>query len=119
MCRLAAADTLLEPKALEAVAVVDAVNHSGQPVQSRPPADRRLIVEQDGTRVVFDQLPFNLPHQFLALIDIDLRRLLVDQLVDLGIAVAGVVAQRAGIIVLIKRTSGSSTAVSVMFIAIW
>ena len=78
----------VEPDVLEAPAVVDAVGHDRQVLEVRLAADCDVIVEEDRTGVVFNQFPLDLPHQLLALIDVGLGRLLINQLVNLWIAVA-------------------------------
>ena len=59
-------------------------------------------VEDDRPRDVFDQPALDLPDQFLALLRVRLHRLLFDQIIDLGIAVAGVVALRAADVILVE-----------------
>jgi hypothetical protein len=60
-----------------------------------------LQVEQDRAGIVLGQLAFDLPYQPLAFLDIGFGGLPFDQLVDLGIAVAGVVALCTADIVLV------------------
>jgi hypothetical protein len=63
-------------------------------------------VEDDRPRHVLLQLLVDLPHQLLALVDVGLLRLLVEQLLDLLVAVVGVVALRAAGVVLVERLVG-------------
>src|SRR5690348_4539753 len=64
--RLAAADAVVERDILEPRGVVDAVDHRRQALDIGLPAIRRLVVKQDRTGIVLDQLAFDLPHQLLA-----------------------------------------------------
>src|SRR6266568_8990852 len=82
----------IQPYILEAPAVVDAVDHHRQPFHLGLPAGRRAIVEDDRPGGVLLQFPVDLPYQLLALVLIRHRRLLVELLVELGVAVAAVVA---------------------------
>ena len=84
--------SLVEPKVLVAVSVVDAVDHHGHPLHLRVTTRRLPGVEDDWPGAILRQPPFDFPHQLLALLFVGLGRLLVDQLVDLGTAIARVVA---------------------------
>jgi hypothetical protein len=77
--------SLVEPEVLEALAVVDAVDHEAKSLEMRLPADCPARQEDDGPRIVFHQPALDVPNQLLALYLIGLDRLLIDQLVDLGI----------------------------------
>jgi len=66
-------------------------------------AVRSSGVEEDRTGVVLDQLALDFPDNLLSLLRVRLRRLLVHQLVDFGIAIAGIVARGAAYIILIER----------------
>src|SRR5438046_1252316 len=92
----------VEPEVLEAVAVIDAVDHRCQTLEVWLAAMRGVGVEQDRTGVVLDQLPLNFPDDLFALLGVGLGRLLVDQLVHLGIAKAGIIARRAAHIILVE-----------------
>ena len=59
-----------------------------------------------GRATVLLQFAVDLPDQLLALLRVGFHRLLVDQLVELGIAVAGVVALRAAGVVLVELLVG-------------
>src|SRR6516162_10435019 len=83
---------LVEPGVLKAPAIVIAVDHHRVPLELGLPAGRRARIEDDRTCGVFGQSAFDLPHQLLALVAFGLHRLLVDQPVDLGIAITGVIA---------------------------
>ena len=63
-------------------------------------------VEDDRPGIVFRQSPFNLPDDALAFFLVGFRRLLIDQPVDLGAAVAGVVALRRADIVFVELLAG-------------
>ena len=107
----------VEPEVLETRAVVDAVDHCRQPFDVWFAADCCTRIKQDRTGVVFDQFALDIPDNFFALLRIGLGRLAVDQLVDLGIAIAGVVARRAALIIFIKCHIRIVDAVSVTFTA--
>jgi hypothetical protein len=64
---------------------VDAVDHEAKSPELRLPADCAAREEDDGPRIVFHQPALYLPNQLLAPYRIGLDRLLIDQLVDLGI----------------------------------
>src|SRR5215471_9640524 len=75
----------VEPDVFEAPAVVDAVDHNGQPFHPGLPAGAAAGIENDGPDGVLRQPPFDLPDQFRALRRIGLHGLPVDQLIELGI----------------------------------
>src|SRR5690606_39591951 len=85
---------LFEPDVLVAEAVIGAVRHRGQVLDPRVEAGRRTGVEDDRTRRIFLQLLVDLPNQLLALLDVGFGRLLVEQLLQLRIAIVRVVALR-------------------------
>src|SRR5438270_12512656 len=93
---------LVEPYIFEAPAVVDAVDHDRQPLDLGLAAGRAARIEDHRPGNVLDQLPFDLPYQLFALFRIGFHRLPIDQLVDLGVAVAGVVAIRAAYVVFVE-----------------
>src|SRR6516164_3595184 len=93
---------LVEPEVFEALAVVDAVD-LGHEAFEPGVAVRSSGVEEDRTGVVLDQLALDFPDNLLSLLRVRLRRLLVHQLVDFGIAIAGIVARGAAYIILIER----------------
>ena len=74
-----------------APAVEEAVDQQRQPLYMRPPAGSATIVEDDRPGDVFGQFSLDLPHQLLALFRVGLARLPIDQLVNLGAAVAIIV----------------------------
>src|ERR1700730_7015766 len=80
---------LVEQEVFVAVAVVNAVDHDGQALHLRMPASRATRVKDDRTGIVLRQSSFDFPYQLLAFFLVGLHRLLIDQLVDLRIAVAG------------------------------
>src|SRR5436190_8817641 len=85
---------LVEPDVFHPVAVVDAVDHGYEPLDIGLRAGPAARIKDDRPSLVLGEFPFNLPHQLLALFPVGLGRLLIDQLVDLRIAIAGVVAHR-------------------------
>src|SRR5207302_8890722 len=104
--RLAARALSVEPEILEAEAVVDAVDHHRHPLDLGMLACRLSGVEDDRTGAVLGQPLFDFPHQLLALFLVGFRRLPVDQLVELGTAVAGVVALCRADVVLVELLVG-------------
>src|SRR5216684_4536129 len=86
---------LVQPDVLEAPAVEHAVDHDFQPLQSRLPACRKTQVIDDRARLILLQPAIDLPDQALALLLVGFHRLLLEQLLQLGVAVAGVIALRA------------------------
>src|SRR5439155_17713430 len=93
--RVAAVLLSIEPDVFEARAVVDAVDHQRYALDPRLKADRGPGVKDNGSDTVFRQSPLDLPHQLPALLGVGLDRLAVDQAVELGVAVAAVIAFRA------------------------
>jgi hypothetical protein len=63
---------IFEPEVVETRAVVDAVDHQGQPFHSRLPAGGLTGIEDDRANVVLGQSPFDLPHQLPAFVPIRL-----------------------------------------------
>src|SRR5215471_7026389 len=63
---------IFEPKVFETRAVVDAVDHQGQPFHPRLPAGGLTGIEDDRANVVLGQSPFDLPHQLPALVPVRL-----------------------------------------------
>src|SRR5262249_49422497 len=92
-----------EPEVFEARAVVYAVDHVGEALHLRLPAGRNAAVEDDRPRVILDQLLLDLPDQPPARARIGLSGLLLDQPIDLLVAIAGVVALRAAHVILVER----------------
>src|SRR6516165_5586439 len=92
---------IVEPEVFEALTVVDAVDHQGQPLQRGRSADRSARKEDHRPSVVLDQFSLDLPDQLLALPKISLDRLLIDQLIDVRVAVGRVITGRAAGIVFV------------------
>src|SRR5437763_1835562 len=95
-------ELLVEPGVFEPPAVVIAVHHHRVPLEIGLPAGRRNGVKDRRPRPVLRQLLFNLPDQPLALVVVGFHRLLVDQIVDFLVAIAGVIALGAADEVLVK-----------------
>src|SRR5215472_4764084 len=93
---------VVEPQILEAVAVVDAVDHYRHALQPRLPAVRHAGIEDGRPGIVFSQSLFDGPHHPLTLLEIALHRLAVDHLVDFRVAIPGVISLRTANIVLVK-----------------
>src|SRR3954466_5778776 len=84
-----------EPPIFHPPAIVLAVDHDRDALQLRLPAGRGAEVVDDRPGPVFLQLPVDLPNEALAFLLIALLGLPVEHLLQLGIAVAGVVTLRA------------------------
>ena len=76
------------------------------PLSCGLPACREAVVEQDRPRTVLLQLLVDFPDEAPALLLVPLHRLLIEQLVDFRIAVAGVIAVRAAGVILIELRVG-------------
>src|ERR1051326_5076578 len=94
---------LVEPDVFHPPAVVDAVGHHRVPLEIGLPAARPGWVEEHRPEGSFGQFALGLPDDFFALLWIGLHRLPVDQLVELRVAVPGIVAARAGIKILVEH----------------
>src|SRR5439155_16864611 len=92
----------VEPHDFHAPAVVEAVDHDLQPLHLRLPTGRLDVVIDDWPSRILLKLSVDLPHQLLALFLVHHRRLLVELLVELGIAIAAVVPGRAAGVVLVE-----------------
>src|SRR5205823_6425963 len=78
----------VEPNVFHAIAVEQAVDHDRQSLDVGVPARPLPTVEDDWPRTVLGQRILDRPHQPFALPLIAFDRLLLDQLVDFGVAVA-------------------------------
>src|SRR5260221_3957388 len=87
----------IEPDVFHAPAVVDAIGHQGDAFDLGPPAAGVATEIQHRAHDVLLQPPVDLPDQALALLLVGLHRLLVDQLVDLLVAVVHVGARAADV----------------------
>src|SRR5215510_4551194 len=96
----------VQPDVLHTKIVDDAVDHHRPTLHLWLPAVCEAVVEDDRPRTVLSQPSFDLPYQLLALAFVGLRRLPLEQLLELGIAIAGVVAGRPASIVLIELLIG-------------
>src|SRR5262249_18109783 len=106
LCAVQRKVLVVEPQILEAVAVVDAVDHDRHALQPGLPAGRHARIEKGRPGVVLGQFILDLPDDPFALFDINLHRLAVDHLVDLGVAIAGIVSLGAADIVLVEDRIG-------------
>src|SRR5262245_31351613 len=77
----------VQPDVLHAKIVDDAVDHHRPTLHLWLPAVCEAVVEDDRPRSVLSQPSFDLPHQLLALAFVGLRRLPLEQLFELGIAI--------------------------------
>src|SRR5215469_2814034 len=101
---------LVEPDVLHTPAVGNAVDHDRQPFHIGLPAAATSIVKDDRAGTVLGELPFDFPNQSSARLLIGLSRLLIDQLVDLRIAVAVVVQISAAPVEQVKVLVGVGSA---------
>src|SRR5579883_3537287 len=92
----------VEPDILEPIAIVGAVDHHGDAVQSGLPAGRRAAIEDDRPRHILLELLVDLPGEALALLAIALHRLRIEQLLDILVAVLRVVALGAAGVILVE-----------------
>src|SRR5437763_7715955 len=99
-------ELLVEPGVFEPPAVVIAVHHHRVPLEVGLPAGGRHGVEDRRPRSVLRQLLFDLPDEPLTLVVIGFHRLLVDEIVDLLAAIAGVVPLGAADEVLVELLVG-------------
>src|SRR6516165_4097883 len=97
---------LVEPDVLHAPAVGNAVDHDRQSFHIGLPAAATSIVKDYRAGTVLGQLAFDFPNQSSARLLIGLCRLLIDQLVDLRIAVAVVVQVSAAPVEQVKVLVG-------------
>src|SRR5262245_52579301 len=72
----------VEPEVLKTPVVIDAVLVQHDAFDVRVPAGRRPVVENDRPDHVLGQLALDLPHQLLALREVDFLRLPENQVVD-------------------------------------
>src|SRR5262245_10605411 len=98
--------SLVQPYILVAVAVVGAVDHDGHALDVGMPAGRLPHVQDDRPRHVFLNLLVDLPDELLALLRIALHRLLVEQLLQLLVAIMGVIALGSAGVILVKSLIG-------------
>src|SRR6516164_5508748 len=96
----------VEPDVFQAKIVDDAVDHHCPIFDPRLPAIGEAVVKNNRPRPVIGQLSLDLPHQLLALIRLGLDRLPIEQVFELGIAIAGIVARRAAGVVLVELLVG-------------
>src|SRR3954471_5051723 len=87
---------------LRAPAIVDAVNHCRQPFDAWLPAGTRAAMEQDRPDSVLDQFPLDGPDDLFALDLVRFHGLLLDQLIEVLAAIAGIILLGATDVVLIK-----------------
>src|SRR5260370_22111717 len=93
---------LIQPHVLVTIAVVGAVHHDGDALYIGLPARALAAVEDDRPGDVFLKLLVDFPNQLLARGETGLLGLLIEQLLDLLVAVIGVVALRIAGIVLVE-----------------
>src|SRR5438477_12329555 len=91
----------VEPPIFHAPAIVLAVDHDRYALELRLPAGRGAKVVDDRPRAILLQFLVDVPDQALALLLVGFRRLFLEQLLELAVAVAGVVALRAAAVLLV------------------
>src|SRR3984893_7328542 len=96
----------VEPDVLHAPIVDDTVDHHRPALYRRLPAIGEAVVEDDRAGPVLCQLSFDLPHQLSTRSRVGFHRLPIEQLFELGIAIAGVVAWRTTAVVLVQLLVG-------------
>jgi hypothetical protein len=96
----------VEPDVFHAPAVVDAVDHDGQAPDLGVPAIAAPAEVKQRLGVVVDEAALDLSDDALAFFLVRLPRLLLDHPVDLGVAIAVVVADPAAGVVLVKNRIG-------------
>src|SRR6266478_495536 len=96
----------VEPPIFHAPAIVLAVDHDCDALELRLPAGGSAEVVDDRSRAVLLQFLVDVPDQALALLLVGLRRLLLEQCLELAVAIAGVVALRAATVVLVELLVG-------------
>src|SRR6516162_3365530 len=78
----------VEPDVFPARSAEDAVDHHDLSLDVGPHTDAAVGVEDDRPRVLLGQFALNLPQYLLAARRVAFRRLLLDQLVDIVVAIA-------------------------------
>ena len=104
MC--AAARAIVEPDVFHPPAVIDAVGHQGQVLDPGLPAGGARRVEQHWAHSRLGEYALDAPYDLLALDRVGFHRLLVHQLVELVVAVSGIVPQRAAHVILVEHLVG-------------
>src|SRR5271166_5746119 len=92
----------VQPQIFEAPAVVLAVDHDRQPFQLGLPAGRGAEVVDDRPGSILLQLLVDLPDELPALALVGFDRLLLEPLLELGVAIAGIVALGVAAVVLVE-----------------
>src|SRR6516162_500894 len=101
----------VEPQIFVARAVINAVDHDRQALHLRIPAGGSAVVVDHWAGAVLLQLLVDLPNEALALFRIGFHRLPVEFLLELAVAIAGVIALRAARKVLVEGLVGIVEAV--------
>src|SRR5439155_12583714 len=97
---------IVEPEILEAITVIDTVDHHRHALQPRLPAMCGFRIEEGWSGIVLGQFLFDVPNHPLAPLDTALHRLGVDHLVDLRTAIPRVISLSGADIVLVKYRIG-------------
>src|SRR5947207_1484180 len=100
------ASLFVEPHILHAPAVEQAVRHDRQSLQLGVPAGREAVVVQDRSSTILLQFPVDVPYETPTLLLIALHRLLIEQLVHLGITIPGVITVGPAGVILIELRVG-------------
>src|SRR5204862_3487045 len=96
----------VEPPIFHAPAIVLAVDHDRYALELRLPAGGGAEVVDDRSRAIFLQFLIDVPDQALTLLLVGFRRLLLEQLLEIAVAIAGVVALRAAAVILVEHLVG-------------
>src|SRR5438045_9539964 len=94
---------MVEPDVFHAPAIVDAVDHDGQPFDLGVPADAAAVEVDQRLGVVLGQPPLDLPDEPLALFLVRFDRLPLDHRVNLGVAMAIGITDPATRVIYIKH----------------
>src|SRR5437764_3347774 len=100
------ARSAVEPPIFHAPAIILAVDHDRDVLQLRLPTGCGAEVVDDRPRAVLLQSLVDVPDQALALLLVGFGRLLLEQLLDVAVAVASVVALRAAAVILVEHLIG-------------
>jgi hypothetical protein len=96
----------VEPDVFHAPAVEDAVGHQAQVLDPGLPAGGDSRVKKHRADLCLGEDPLDLPNDVFALYWICLHRLLIDQLVEFGVAVSAIVPHRTAQVILKKHLVG-------------
>src|SRR5260370_3684063 len=99
----AAEPSLVQPDIFHAPVVVDAVDHDGQPFELGDPAAAAALAADQRLCVKLDSPPLHSPVEPIAFVLVRLHRLMLDHPVDLGVAIAIVIADPATRVIFVEH----------------